>query len=169
MHLRKVYNCPLSCQNKRNCLLFHIIHTWYTQRFQTTIRWKHLSRLLLKMLYRPLVWVTKKLRVKIKSKFVALCCCTEQRQVSHVRRQRIPILNSGVEDPDFRVQSGRILRIFRIWIGYRFRFNRIRNRIIQMKKCDHAKKTWYWIIVVSGKFTIFSNHSSNNLLFYFSQ
>ena len=94
MHLRKVYNCPLSCQYTRNCLLCNITHSWYTQPFQTTIRWKNLSTLLLKMLYRPLVWATKKLWVKIRSKFVALCCCTELRcQVSHVRRQRILILN----------------------------------------------------------------------------
>jgi len=94
MHLRKVYKCPLSCLNKRNYLLFNMTHSWYTQRFQTTIQWKSLSRLLLKMLYRPLVWVTKKLWVKIKSKFVALCCCTELRcQVSHVRRR-------GSEFPD---------------------------------------------------------------------
>jgi len=38
---------------------------------------------------------------------------------------------SGVQDADFGVQSGRILGIFWIWIGYRFLFNRI--RIIQMK------------------------------------
>ena len=94
MHLRKVYNCPISCQNTRNYLLFNATHSWYTQRFQTTIQWKNLSRLLLKMMYRPLVWVTKKLCLKIKSEFVALCRCTELRcQVSHVRWQRIPILN----------------------------------------------------------------------------
>ena len=95
MHLRKVYNCPLSCQNTLNYLLFNITHSWYTQRFQTTIRWKNLSRLMLKMLHRPLVWITKKLWVKIKSEFVALCCCTELRcLVSHVRQHRIPILNN---------------------------------------------------------------------------
>jgi len=44
------------------------------------------------------------------------------------------IPNSGVQDPVFWVQSGRILRIFWIWNGYHFHFNRIRNRIIQMKK-----------------------------------
>jgi len=38
---------------------------------------------------------------------------------------------SGVQEPDFGVQSGRIFWFFWIWIGYRFRFNRI--RIIQMK------------------------------------
>jgi len=38
---------------------------------------------------------------------------------------------SGVQNPDFGIQSGRILGIFWIWIGYRFHFNRI--RIIQMK------------------------------------
>jgi len=39
--------------------------------------------------------------------------------------------SSGVQDPDFGVQSGRIFGFFWIWIGYRFPFNRI--RIIQMK------------------------------------
>jgi len=40
---------------------------------------------------------------------------------------------SGVQDPGFGVQSGRILGFFWICIGYRFPFNRIRIRIIQMK------------------------------------
>ena len=40
---------------------------------------------------------------------------------------------SGVQDPDFGVQSGRIFGLFWIWIGYRFPFNRIRIRNIQMK------------------------------------
>ena len=79
MYLRKVYYCPLSCQNTRNYLLFNISNSWYAQRFQTTIQWKNLSRLLLKILYRPLVWVTKELWVKIKSEFLALCCCSELR------------------------------------------------------------------------------------------
>jgi len=43
------------------------------------------------------------------------------------------IRTSGVQDPDFGVQSGGILEIFWIWIGYRFLFNRIRYRILQMK------------------------------------
>jgi len=46
----------------------------------------------------------------------------------------------GVQDPDFGVQSGRILGIFWIWIGYRFLFNRIRNRIIQMKEIVTIEK-----------------------------
>jgi len=41
---------------------------------------------------------------------------------------------SGVQDPDFGVQSGRIFEFFWIWIGYRFPFNQIRIRIIQMKQ-----------------------------------
>ena len=62
--------------------------------FKQQFHEKNLSRLLLKMLYKALVWVTKKLWVKIKSEFVALCCCTELRcQVSRIRRQRIPILD----------------------------------------------------------------------------
>jgi len=40
---------------------------------------------------------------------------------------------SGVQDPGFGVQPGRILAFFWICIGYRFPFNRIRIRIIQMK------------------------------------
>jgi len=46
------------------------------------------------MQYRPFVWVTNKLWVKINSSFVTLCC-TELRcqEVSHAKRQRIPILN----------------------------------------------------------------------------
>jgi len=74
-----------------------------------------------------------------------------------------PLLaNSGVQDKDFGVHSGRILRIF--WIGCPFPFNRI--RIIQIKLiCSHVKKTWYGLIVASGKITIFRNHISSNPLF----
>jgi len=39
---------------------------------------------------------------------------------------------SGVQDPDFGLQSARILGIFRIRNGCRFPFNGIRIRIIQM-------------------------------------
>jgi len=41
------------------------------------------------------------------------------------------IPESGVQDPDFGVQSSQKLGIFLIWIGYRFPFNWI--LIIQMK------------------------------------
>jgi len=34
--------------------------------------------------------------------------------------------------PGFRVQSGRLFRFLWNWIGYRFPFNRIRIRVIQM-------------------------------------
>jgi len=50
------------------------------------------------------------------------------------------VTTSGAQDLDFGVQSGRILRIFWIWIGYRFRFIQIWNRIIQMKKLWQCKK-----------------------------
>jgi len=60
----------------------------------------------------------------------------------------------------FEVPSGRIIRIFWIWIGYRFRFNRIRNQIIQIKNCDNSKKTDIFL-VVSGKSIIFRNQQQS--------
>jgi len=54
-------------------------------------------------------------------------------QHAYTRRYHQSPCTSGVQDPDFGVQSCRIFGLFWIWIGYRFPFNRIRIRIIQMK------------------------------------
>jgi len=55
---------------------------------------------------------------------------------------------SGVQDPDFGVQSGWIFGLFWIWIGYHFPFNRIRIWIIQMKSNLVVQNSWYGIIVL---------------------
>jgi len=49
------------------------------------------------------------------------------------------VATSGVQDPYFGVQPSRIFGFFWIWIEYRFPFNRIRIRIIQMKKSGRTK------------------------------
>jgi len=74
-------------------------------------------------------------------------------------RQRIPFVpaqTSGVQDPDFGVQSSGILGIFWIWIGYCFSFNRIQNPDYPNEvNHGHAKKTWCGIIVYQEKLRFF--------------
>jgi len=79
-----------------------------------------------------------------------MCTCQSRLTSAHIWEKQICLKISGVQDPGFGVQSGQILRIFWIleffWnfldeIGYRFRFNRIRNRLIQMKKTVAMQKT----------------------------
>jgi len=110
------------------------------------------------------------------TKSFLMCTCQSRLTSAHIWEKQICLKISGVQDPGFGVQSGQILRIFWIleffWnfldeIGYRFRFNRIRNRLIQMKKTVAMQKTWYRITAVSGKITIFRNHISNKLIFLF--
>ena len=47
------------------------------------------------------------------------------------------------------------------WIGYRFPFNRIQKRIIQMKKFVPMQKNLIWNNSRIRKITIFRNHISN--------
>ena len=92
------------------------------------------------MLYRPLVWVTKKLWVKIKSEFVALCCCSELRcQVSHVTRHRIPILNHTTRD----YSKSNVLS-WNIWRHNQSRLQEEEWSSDRLRKVDSRRKSRWW-------------------------
>jgi len=49
------------------------------------------------------------------------------------------VYSSGVQDPDFGVQSGRILRIFWIWIGFDIISVHTGTGLSNEKNCGHNK------------------------------